>query len=590
MRLRFYYILLNTLFIVLAFLLVTAARGMSAGGAFAAYMPGVAYMLGLHLVVSLLFDKYNFAKRHGLRRELMPVLWANVAFTGLASILFVLLGISSVPRMVFFGTVALATMFELLNAAVVNHFRRLNRYPAAAEPDKNTPSPHLNGFQPPAHGSPPSHKALFGNGNGHGNGIENGNGFPAEKPSHDRPLKELHSRSAHYRPYRPTGSEATTKGDFSIVDTAVTEIGMQEETEAVDPTPVSFATIHGLTLRQSIIDERGELVFDYLNHFVPLGEATMVLSTSNRMNLLNMPHGQFNAIVNLQRVNDHRWLNKFFETVNAVLPMGGHYAGCCETLDVRKLRFFRCCSRVFGSVMYLFDYLLHRVAPKVNITQRLYFGITRGRNRVLSRAEVLGRLYCCGFRVVDERLVNGLLYFVVQKMERPCFDTSPTYGPLIKLSRIGQNGRIINVYKLRTMYPYAEYLQHYIFEKNKLEEGGKFSNDFRVSTSGRLMRKLWVDELPMILNLLRGDLKLVGVRPLSQQYFSLYAPEIQQLRIKTKPGLIPPYYADMPKTLEEIMESEKRYLEKHQIHPFRTDFVYFWKAFYNIIIRKARSK
>jgi len=142
---------------------------------------------------------------------------------------------------------------------------------------------------------------------------------------------------------------------------------------------------------------------------------------------------------------------------------------------------------------------------------------------------------------------------------------------------------------MRTMHPYAEYLQEYVFEKNALQEGGKFKNDFRVSTIGKLMRKLWLDELPMFINLFKGDVKIVGVRPLSQHYFSLYTPELQQLRIKHKPGLIPPFYVDNPKTLEEIMESERKYLEQYEKHPFRTDIKYFFLAIYNIVIKHYRS-
>ena len=116
-------------------------------------------------------------------------------------------------------------------------------------------------------------------------------------------------------------------------------------------------------------------------------------------------------------------------------------------------------------------------------------------------------------------------------------------------------------------------------KKAGLQEGGKFKDDFRVTTLGRIMRSFWLDELPMLINLLKGDLKLFGVRPLSRQYFKLYTLELQRLRILSKPGLIPPFYVDYPKTLEEIIASELKYLKAYEKHPFRTDWVYFWKAF-----------
>jgi lipopolysaccharide/colanic/teichoic acid biosynthesis glycosyltransferase len=182
------------------------------------------------------------------------------------------------------------------------------------------------------------------------------------------------------------------------------------------------------------------------------------------------------------------------------------------------------------------------------------------------------------------------LYFVGRKVNEPLFPTEPSYGPIVKLERIGKNGKMIKVYKLRTMHPYAEYIQEYVYKKDGLAEGGKFNNDFRVSTMGKFFRALWLDEFPSLINLIKGDLKLFGVRPLSKHYFSLYTPELQEKRIKYKPGLVPPFYVDLPKTLKEIMESEMKYLNAYDKHPFRTDFRYFFIAMFNIIFRRYRSK
>jgi len=51
--------------------------------------------------------------------------------------------------------------------------------------------------------------------------------------------------------------------------------------------------------------------------------------------------------------------------------------------------------------------------------------------------------------------------------------------------RYGKDGKMFNVYKLRTMHAYSEYLQEYIYKHNHLQDGGKFKNDFRISTEGR---------------------------------------------------------------------------------------------------------
>lgn len=140
------------------------------------------------------------------------------------------------------------------------------------------------------------------------------------------------------------------------------------------------------------------------------------------------------------------------------------------------------------------------------------------------------------------------------------------------------------------MHPYSEYLQDYIYKCNNLDSGGKFKDDFRVHTIGKIMRKFWLDETPMLINMLKGDMKLVGVRPLSSHYYDLYSDELKEKRIKHKPGLVPPFYVDLPKTLEEIQESEMRYLEAFEKSPIKTDIRYFFIAWRNIIFKNARSK
>ncbi len=158
------------------------------------------------------------------------------------------------------------------------------------------------------------------------------------------------------------------------------------------------------------------------------------------------------------------------------------------------------------------------------------------------------------------------------------------------MKRVGQHKQLLNVYKFRTMHPYSEYLQAYIHKENDLESGGKIKDDFRITGWGKVFRKLWIDELPQLLNFVRGELSLVGVRALSEHYFGLYPKDLQELRTQFKPGLVPPYYVDLPNSFEEILESERRYLLKRQQRPVSTQIEYFFKAWWNIIVRRARSK
>ncbi len=93
----------------------------------------------------------------------------------------------------------------------------------------------------------------------------------------------------------------------------------------------------------------------------------------------------------------------------------------------------------------------------------------------------------------------------------------------------------------------------------------------------------------MIFNFLRGDMKIIGVRPLSLHYFNLYRDDLKQRRINYKPGLLPPFYADMPNNLEEIQLSEIKYLNAWDRHHLMTDLRYFLKGIWNIVFRRARS-
>ena len=294
-------------------------------------------------------------------------------------------------------------------------------------------------------------------------------------------------------------------------------------------------------------------------------------------------------LINLERVNNIRWVNRYFLEAHNILLPGGYFVGIVNTIGLYKKRFFEKYPKYFSQIFYFINYIFRRVFPKLSVTKKLYFMITKGKNRAISRAEALGRLCFCGFKIVAEKEIGDDLYFIAQKVKTSSIDENPSYGPLVKFSRVGPNGNDLTVYKFRTMHPYSEYLQEYIYENNKLQQGGKFNNDFRVTTLGRIMRKAWIDELPMIYNWLKGELQLLGVRPLSLHYLSLYDVDLQELRKKVKPGLIPPFYADLPGTFDEICESERRYIDAFLSHPVKTQWVYFWKVFYNIVVRGARS-
>ena len=345
-------------------------------------------------------------------------------------------------------------------------------------------------------------------------------------------------------------------------------------------------------LFQNYLKDQHELL-EFINDYVDISRfsksKTLVLNSETFFNIQNEAEESRHLFINLHQINDFRRLNAYIIRVNQMLAPGGVFICKGQTITERKHRFYKNFTPYLGRVIYFADFLFRRVMPKIPILQGWYFAITNGKNRALSETEIMGRFYFCGFDLIHKREINNLMHFILRKNREPRDDQNPTYGPLIRLKRKGIEGKTIYVKKFRTMHPYSEYLQAYIHATNNLQEGGKFKNDFRVTSWGKVMRKLWIDELPQFLNFFAGELSLVGVRALSDHYFSLYPSDMQELRLKVKPGLLPPFYADMPKTFEEIVESERQYLKKKMEHPLRTDWVYFWKSVWNIIIKRARS-
>ena len=298
-----------------------------------------------------------------------------------------------------------------------------------------------------------------------------------------------------------------------------------------------------LNYRATIKREKGINVLNFIEKHILLNDSTtsILLDTSSYVNLKSLQnfHGLFNGtldnVINIKKLNDVKFINKFLEESNEVLSYGGLFIGHIETSHNRKARVLVKYPRPLNRIVYFFDFVLKRVFPKFRLTKKIYFFLTQGKNRVISEMEIYGRLYSCGFELLDSEEINGKLWIVGRKITTPAFNTEATYGPLIKLKRHGKNNELFNVYKLRTMYPFSEYLQEYVSSKYGLQKGGKFKNDPRITTAGRFFRKFWLDEVPMFINLLKGQMKLIGVRPLSSHYLGLYPNHLKELRAKTKP-------------------------------------------------------
>ena len=131
--------------------------------------------------------------------------------------------------------------------------------------------------------------------------------------------------------------------------------------------------------------------------------------------------------------------------------------------------------------------------------------------------------------------------------------TAPVLAPLIGLcalavllesgrpiffmqNRTGVGGRRFRMYKFRTMVPNAEQLKHELSHLNELTwPDFKMSNDPRVTRVGRFLRRSSLDELPQLINVLKGDMSLVGPRPTSfaADTYDLWQTE----RLEVTPGV-----------------------------------------------------
>lgn len=338
------------------------------------------------------------------------------------------------------------------------------------------------------------------------------------------------------------------------------------------------------------LDENGieQWLDDHMEQF---NDSTFVVNTDEGASLDGLKPHHPELIINKMALNRVRHLNTFLNKANEALIDGGYLWVHSRTARLKREVIMRRHPGAYGRYLYYCHYLWHRICPKLKWTKWFYFWVTKGTNRTYHRVELLGRMYRAGFEVIDERFHNGEFYILGRKFRAPIWDDEPTCGALIKLNRVGFKGNYIGVYKFRTMYSYSEYLQPYMLEHEGLQDGGKFAHDYRINGWGKLLRKLWLDELPMFINVFKGQMKLVGVRPLSRHYFSLYTPNMQELHISVKPGLLPPFYYDehSPVSLDDVQASEERYINAYHVHPFATDWRYFWGTVGNILFKHKRS-
>ena len=112
-------------------------------------------------------------------------------------------------------------------------------------------------------------------------------------------------------------------------------------------------------------------------------------------------------------------------------------------------------------------------------------------------------------------------------------------GPVIFVhKRVGKNGKEIGIYKFRSMVVNAEALIEKFTpeQKEEFQKNFKLENDPRITKIGKFLRKTSLDELPQLFNILKGDLSIVGPRPVMEVETEIYG-KYKEMLLSVKPGL-----------------------------------------------------
>ncbi len=169
-------------------------------------------------------------------------------------------------------------------------------------------------------------------------------------------------------------------------------------------------------------------------------------------------------------------------------------------------------------------------------------------------------------------------------------------GPIFfKQVRMGKNGRRFEMYKFRSMYMDAEERKKELMAQNKMDGlMFKMDNDPRIIGSekgpgkgiGNLIRRLSIDELPQFINILKGDMSLVGTRPPTEQEFEAYDMH-HKIRLSMKPGLTGMWQVSGRSQItdfEEIVRLDASYIEHWSL---KLDFHIIGKTFVVVLKRQG---
>lgn len=166
--------------------------------------------------------------------------------------------------------------------------------------------------------------------------------------------------------------------------------------------------------------------------------------------------------------------------------------------------------------------------------------------------------------------------------------SSTSQGPVIfKQLRVGIRGRKFYIYKFRTMVVNAEKLKAALMEFNETDGPAfKIKNDPRITTIGRFLRKTGLDEIPQLLNVVKGEMSLIGPRPMIPCEVSGQE-EWQLKRMSVKPGItcswqIMPHRHNV--SFDQWMRLDREYVENWSI---LTDVKLFFRTIKSLFAAKG---
>jgi exopolysaccharide biosynthesis polyprenyl glycosylphosphotransferase len=134
-------------------------------------------------------------------------------------------------------------------------------------------------------------------------------------------------------------------------------------------------------------------------------------------------------------------------------------------------------------------------------------------------------------------LIGTIILFILYPFVGAAIKLDSSGPVFFKQQRMGRRGRIFDLYKFRSMYQYAEQRKQELMGKNEMNGAlFKLKDDPRITRVGRFLRKTSLDEFPQFLNVLKGEMSLVGTRPPTLDEVEKYQPEHLK-RISAKPGI-----------------------------------------------------